>query len=72
MKKEEFQKKLGEHIADLRKQKNLSQTDFGYLLDKDRQTINRIEKGRTNITSYMLRLIAEALEIPQWKMMDFE
>lgn len=47
MTKEEFQYKLGKQIALLRKRKKLTQSDFGFLLDIEKQSINRIEKGRT-------------------------
>jgi DNA-binding XRE family transcriptional regulator len=72
MQQNEFQIKLGKQIAKLRKQKKISQVDFAYLLDKDKQNYNRIEKGRTNPTSWTLYKIAELLDVPVQKLFDWE
>jgi DNA-binding XRE family transcriptional regulator len=72
MQQNDFQIKLGKQIAKLRKQKKISQVDFAYLLDKDKQNYNRIEKGRTNPTSWTLYKIAELLEVPVQKLFDWE
>ena len=48
MTKEVFLKKLGSNIARLREKAGLSQTELALRCDKDRQSLNRIEKGRTN------------------------
>jgi DNA-binding XRE family transcriptional regulator len=72
MQQNEFQIKLGKQIARLRKQKKISQVDFAYMLDKDKQNFNRIEKGKTNPTSWTLYKIAELLEVPVQKLFDWE
>jgi transcriptional regulator with XRE-family HTH domain len=72
MQQKDFQIKLGKQIAKLRQQKNIAQVDFAYMLDKDKQNFNRIEKGRTNVTSYTLYRIAELLEVPIQKLFDWE
>ncbi len=72
MQQNDFQIKLGKQIARLRKQKKISQVDFAYLLDKDKQNYNRIEKGKTNPTSWTLYKIAELLEVPMQKLFDWE
>jgi DNA-binding XRE family transcriptional regulator len=72
MQQNDFQIKLGKQIARLRKQKKISQVDFAYMLDKDKQNFNRIEKGKTNPTSWTLYKIAELLEVPVQKLFDWE
>lgn len=72
MQKNEFQIKLGQQIAKLRKQKNISQVDFAYMLDKEKQNYNKIENGRANPTSWTLYKIAELLEIPIQKLFDWD
>ncbi len=65
-------KKLGARIASLRKKKNISQTDLGVLCNLDRQSMWRIEAGRTNPTYLTLLKICTALEISPKTLMDFE
>ncbi len=59
----EIQKRIGENIATARKSKNFTQMELSYQLDIDRQSVNRIEKGRTNISVYLLLEIIEILEV---------
>jgi putative transcriptional regulator len=54
---------LGAKIKRIREKQNLTQVDLAAKLNKDQQTIQRIEKGRTNITIYNLHELADALEI---------
>ena len=68
----EFQLKLGKQIAKLRKQKKISQVDFAYMLDMEKQNLNRIEKGKTNPTIWALQKIAKLLELPIQKLFDWE
>ncbi len=67
----EFQVKLGQQIAKLRKQKLFSQVEFAYMLDKEKQNLNKIEKGKTNPTSWTLYKIAELLEVNVADLFDF-
>jgi len=67
----DFQIKLGQQIAKLRKQKMFSQVEFAYMLDKEKQNLNKIEKGKTNPTSWTLYKIAELLDVPVAKLFDF-
>jgi transcriptional regulator with XRE-family HTH domain len=71
MTKEIFLKKLGNNIARLREKAGLSQTELALRCDKDRQSLNRIEKGRTNPTAYLLLQIASELKIPAKDLLDF-
>jgi DNA-binding XRE family transcriptional regulator len=72
MLQKEFQIKLGKQIEKLRKQKKISQVDFAYGLDMEKQNLNRIEKGRTNPTSWTLQQIAVLLKVPIQKLFDWE
>lgn len=71
MTKEIFLKKLGTNIARLREKAGLNQTELALRCDKDRQSLNRIEKGRTNPTAYFLSQLAAELKIPVKELFDF-
>jgi transcriptional regulator with XRE-family HTH domain len=68
--KVEIQKKIGANIASLRKHKNMTQIELSYLLDIDRQSVNRIEKGGTNISVYLLLQIADVLSVKPELILD--
>lgn len=72
MTKDVFLKKLGKNIAGLREKAGLSQTDLALRCDKDKQSLNRLEKGRINPSAFYLLEIATELDIPLWKLLDFE
>ena len=64
MKKEDLARKVGKRIVQLRERKGWSQSEFARACMKDRQTIERIESGKTNPTIYTLYEIATVLEEP--------
>lgn len=66
-----FQKKIGQHIAHLRRQQGLSQVQLADLLDKEKQSINRLEMGHTNPTAFLLYQIAQALNLPLNTLLHF-
>lgn len=59
----EFQKKIGQRIAQLRTEKNITQSELARLCLKERQTIQKLEKGLFNPSSYYLYEIANSLGI---------
>ena len=61
--KQTFLIKLGKRIAQLREAKGLNQSELALECDKDRQSINRLEKGNINPSIFYLYQIAKALEI---------
>lgn len=61
--KEEFLKKIGSRIVQLRKEKNISQAKLAWQLGKDPQSIERIENGKINTSIFNLKEIADALEV---------
>lgn len=71
-KKEVYLKKLGANIAKLRETAGLSQTELALRCDKDRQSLNRLEKGRINPSVFYLSELATELNIPVKDLLDFE
>lgn len=72
MQQKDLQLKIGKQITKLRKQKKISQVNFAYMLDKDKQNLNRLEKGKTNVTIGTLNQIAKLLEVPIQKLFDWD
>lgn len=72
MTKESFQKKLGKNITALREKAGFSQTELALRCDKDRQSLNRLEKGKINPSAYYLSQIAVELGVHQKELLDFE
>lgn len=58
-----IQERIGKRIAQLRKEKKLSQQKFAYEADIERSFLTHIEKGRKNISVGTLERILVALEI---------
>jgi putative transcriptional regulator len=63
VKTENYLKKIGENITRIRKSKNLTSKELGYMCDIDKSALIHIEKGRINVTVKTLMKIAEALEV---------
>ena len=72
MTKEAFQKKLGKNIARIREEAGISQAELALRCDKDKQSLNRLEKGRINPSVYYLLEIARELKVPVKEVLDFE
>ena len=66
-----FKKKLGKRVAQFREDKALTQAQLAALINKDFQSISRIENGRVNASGYLLQQIATALEISMNDLFDF-
>lgn len=58
-----FKKALGKQVARLRKEKGLTQAELSALIDKDFQSISRIESGKINPSAYLILQLARALEV---------
>lgn len=63
MDKKQFLILLGKHIVKLREKKGWTQSELARNCDKDRQSIERLEKGKINPSAYYLYQIAEGLGI---------
>ena len=72
MTKDAFLKKLRKNIARLREKAGISQTDLALRCDKDKQSLNRLEKGRINPSAFYLSEIAAELKVPLKDLFDFE
>lgn len=72
MDKSRFLKKLGENLAKVRKQKGYSQDRLYLEGGFSRGTISKIENGLTSPEVFTLARIAEILEVPIKKLIDFE
>jgi putative transcriptional regulator len=72
MDKTAYLKKLGNHIANLRISKGISQADLARSCDKDPQSLNRLERGRINPSIVYLQQIADELGISIAEMLNFE
>lgn len=58
-----FKKNLGKRIARLREEKGFTQVQLAALINKDFQSLSRIENGRVNASGYLLKQIAVALNV---------
>lgn len=70
--KAEKLKDLGLRIRDLRKSQNLKQSDLAANVNKDQQSIQRLEKGGMNPTYFYLLEIADGLNTTISELLDFE
>ena len=71
-KRDTYLKHFGEHLRELRERKKLTQFDLASIINKDRQSIQRVESGNVNPTIYYLQEIAEGLQIPLKEIVDFK
>lgn len=72
MDRKKFAKRLGERITELRKGKGLTQIELADRIFKERQDINRIEKGGFLVNTYTVFQLAQALEISMDELFDFD
>lgn len=71
VKKEEYCKKIGQHVVKLREAKGWTQSDLARACGKDRQAIEKIENGKVNPTAFSLLEVATALGLPHTEMLNF-
>ena len=65
-------KQLGQNIKKYRKMKNLSQNEFAEIINFSREHLACIETGKEFISLRKLFLIADSLDVPLNKLIDFE
>lgn len=65
-------KLLGNNIKSIRKKKNISQSELARLCLKDKQSIERVENGKTNPTVKYLIEIANSLDVSLKQIFDFD
>ena len=71
MTKAVFLKKLGSNITRIRTEKGLTQVELALRCGKDKQAINRIEKGGHNTSAFVLYEIAQVLKVPVNELLEF-
>ncbi len=59
----DIEKQIGQRIAQIRKQKKLTQEDLAGLAEIDRSYLSEIENGHKNFSIRSLKAIADALDI---------
>lgn len=69
--KEEFLKSFGANFGKLRKRKNLSFRTLSQKCELDYADLNKIEKGKRNITLSTIVELAKGLEIHPKDLFDF-
>jgi len=60
---EQFKRRLGNKIAKRRIELGLTQEQLANTIGKDKQFINRYENDGANPTAYILKQLAEVLEV---------
>jgi putative transcriptional regulator len=70
--KKKFLKLLGAHVRSLREAKELTQTALSNKMDKDAQSLQRVERGAINPSIFYLYELAEALDIDLVEIVDFK
>ncbi len=63
---------LGYRIKEKRLAKNLTQIELASLIDCEVKSIQRIEKGKMNMSLKMFILLAEVLELSPEQLLKFE
>jgi len=69
---EEFYKKVGKQLRELRKVNKLTQKELGLRSDLEKSVIQRIERGAVNSTLRTLLKVANALDVEFKDLFDFE
>ena len=72
MDKEEFLKRMGQKIRDLRNDRAWTLYDMEALTDIDSGDLSNIESGHTNSRIYTIYKISRAFEISIDKLLDFD
>ena len=72
MTKEDRLKRLGARIREIRLSKNLTQRELGYRIDKDQQSIQRLESGLINPSFEYLYQLSVGLEMELFQILTFE
>ena len=67
-----MQKSFGNHVKELRLQKNLTQIDVSSRMNKDQQSLQRVESGNVSPSLYYLFELAEGLDISISELIDFK
>lgn len=72
MQKKELQILLGKQIKIVREAKNMSRIDLAAAVEKDIQSIQRLESGNINPSFYYLHEIARGLNVTVSELLQFD
>ncbi len=64
--------RFGRNIANVRKEKKITQEQLSFLSDLDRSYISGVESGKRNISIINIFKIAAALDISPGQLFDFK
>lgn len=67
---EQFKRKLGNKIAERRVELGITQEQLANSIGKDKQFINRYENDGANPTAFVLKQLAQVLEISIDELLD--
>lgn len=71
-KKEILQKAFGNYVKELRLKKGLTQVDVSSRMNKDQQSLQRVESGNVSPSLYYLYELAEGLGIEPKELLSFK
>ena len=63
---------FGKHLADMRRQKNISQEQLSFDADVSLSTLSKIERGVLNVSISNLYKISKALKVHHKELFDFD
>ncbi len=69
---ESFIKQFGEHVRKLRVKKGISQEELAARADLTLSQVGRIERGLLNTSLTMIFLLAAALEMKPYELLQFD
>jgi putative transcriptional regulator len=70
--KEIVQKSFGLHLKKLRESKFLTQVEVSSRMNKDQQSLQRVESGNVSPSLFYLYELAKALDVTSNELMTFE
>lgn len=69
--KENIQKSFGKHVRNLRISKGFTQVEVSSKMNKDQQSLQRVESGNVSPSLYYLFELAEGLEVSIQELLNF-
>jgi len=72
IKKDILQKNFGLHVKKLRLKKGFTQGEVSSNMNKDQQSLQRIESGKVSPSLFYLFQLANSLDVSISELMDFE
>lgn len=67
-----LQKAFGLHVKKIREEKGLTQVEVSSRMNKDQQSLQRVESGNVSPSLYYLYILAQGLEISLNELLSFK